>query len=175
MSQLYFLHGKESSPNGFRANYLRTFYPQIQVPSLPGDFIQRRPILAREIESDACLIGSSLGGLSALDYVRDHPHKVKGMVLLAPAVGFHDVAWRTPEILAFVEELIVPAGIPTAIIAARQDEVIPLAAIQALVARSPQAEAIHYLEVDDEHRLHRPESLAAMLQSISWMLAEVGA
>ena len=89
---------------------------------------------------------------------------------MASAVGFDNPEYRTPAILAFVERLIIPAGIPTTVIAGLDDEIIPIDAIRALVSRSPDPAAIDYIEVQDKHRLHCPEALAAMRKGIARML-----
>ncbi|CAM2069063.1 Alpha/beta hydrolase [Sulfidibacter corallicola] len=170
---LYFFHGLESSPEGFRANYLRERYPEIRVPALPKDPRERHRILLAELTEPALVVGSSLGGLSALMMVRDVPRRIAGMVLLAPAVGFHDATYRTPEVLALVSSLAIPPGIPTVIIAATRDEVIPLEAIERLVARSPEAAVRDFVKVDDQHRLHSEAALSAMLAAIEQVRAEV--
>ena len=163
MTQLIYLHGKDSSPDGFRARYLREHFPQILVPALTPDVLERRAALETLIEPGAVLIGSSLGGMSALDYVGRHPGRVRAMVLLAPAVGFIDPVYRTPEITAFVDSLTIPGGMPCTVIAARGDEVIPLASIEALIARSPDPSLIDYHQVDDVHLLRSEEALQLMI------------
>ncbi|CAM2009470.1 alpha/beta fold hydrolase [Acanthopleuribacter pedis] len=173
--RLTFLHGLESSPDGFRANYLRARFPEIQVPALSKDPWQRHQFLLETLVEPTFLVGSSLGGLSALLLARDIPERVRGMVLLAPAVGFHDAAYRTPEILRLVKALVIPAGKPTTVIMGRNDEVIPFAAVEALVARSPQPDQITFVAVDDQHRLHSEAALAAMVQGIQQVSGLVAA
>lgn len=167
MSTLTFLHGLESSPNGFRANYLRARFPELQVPALMQDPWQRHRLLLETLREPTFLVGSSLGGLSALLLARDVPERVQGMVLLAPAVGFHDPAYRTPEVLQVVERLVIPAGMPTTVIMGRDDEVIPFASVTALIARSPEPDRITFVPVNDSHRLHGEAALDAMIQAIS--------
>jgi len=161
---LYYLHGLESSPQGFRACYLRESFPQIIAPALPRDVLERRAILERIITEPAFLVGSSLGGMSALDFAVRRPELVRGMVLIAPAVGFYDAVYRTPELLEFVARLHVPAGIPTRVIAGRQDEIIPLSAIEAMIQRSP--DPIELMVFNDQHRLHLPQALDAMIEGV---------
>lgn len=163
---LFFLHGLESSPQGFRARYLRERFPHIKVPSLPKDIWRRRAILEDLIQEPALFVGSSLGGLSALDFAVRNPQLTLGLVLLAPAVGFHNPEYRTPEVLDFVARLHVPREIPARVIAGNEDEVIPLQAIQGMVARSPQPERIELLVFNDGHRLHLPQALDAMIEGV---------
>jgi len=155
----------QSSPNGFRANYLRERFPDVVVPALTPDVHERRSILASLIQPGAVLIGSSLGGLSALDFVRLYPERVSAMVLLAPAVGFHQTEFRSPEILTFISDLFVPAGIPTTVIAGERDEIVDIKAIEAMIVRSPESAAIDYHTVDDTHRLHSQACLDLMVEA----------
>jgi len=171
MTRLYYLHGKDSSPDGFRANFLRERFPEIIVPSLTADILERRTVLDPLIEPNAVLIGSSLGGMSALDFVGRHPERIRAMVLLAPAVGFFETIYQTPEITAFVDNLVIPGGVPTTVIAARHDEVIPLASIKALVARSTDPKRIDFHEVDDSHRLRGETALELMTTAARRYLA----
>ena len=171
VKNLYYLHGLKSSPDGFRACYIRERYPELVAPALSEDVYERMELLEREIQAPVYLVGSSLGGLSALMFVEQFPQLVKGMMLLAPAVGFCDQQYRTPEILALVERLIIPAGIPTAVIAATRDEVIPCRAIQTMVARSPKPEDIMLNLVDDIHRCREQATLDCMMQGIQHILA----
>ncbi|MDJ0841921.1 MAG: alpha/beta fold hydrolase [Acidobacteriota bacterium] len=161
---LYYLHGRDSSPQGFRAEYLRNHFPDIIAPELKPDVIERRAVIDPLIKPEAVLIGSSMGGMTALDFVGRFPEKVKAMVLLAPAVGFTDPAFQTPEILAFVNNLVVPPGVPATVIAALGDEVIPLASIKALVSRSKGAEIVYH-EVDDTHSLRGRACLDLMTEA----------
>ena len=121
------------------------------------------------MEEPMVIAGSSLGGLTAIMYAMKRPEMVKGLVLLAPAVGSRDGI----SIMADVEEglldsLYIPGNIPTAIIAGIRDELIPVTAIRALVQRSPQPEKIKLYEIDDDHMLH--QSLDLMLKTISEIL-----
>lgn len=166
MIPLIYLHGKESSPDGFRAKYLRERYPHLIAPELSANVAERAQTVAQTITTPAFIVGSSLGGLSALMFCRDHPDLVCGMVLLAPAVGFHDERYRTPQILKTVEALKVPADIPTTIIAGKRDEVIPIETVRNLVQRSDKPGKIRFHEIDDTHRLHTERALDLMIQAI---------
>lgn len=165
-AMLYYLHGKESSPKGFRACYIRERFPHVIAPELPQDVLKRRVIQEDLIKEPAILVGSSLGGMSALDFAVRNPHLVRGMVLIAPAVGFFNEEYHTPEIEAFVSSLHIPKGIPARVIAGSEDEIIPLSAIQAMVARSPGSKTIELMVYEDSHRLHHPEALEAMVEGI---------
>lgn len=166
---LFFLHGLESGPGGLKARTLEARFPQLVVPTLGRDPWSRHDFLLPRIPRDCVLVGSSLGGLSALLLARDlAPGHLAGMLLIAPAVGFCDPAYRTPELLELVAELVVPAGLPTVILAGLRDVVIPIEAIRDLVRRSPGTCRLH--ELDDEHRLNSPEAHRLMLQVTAELL-----
>ncbi len=167
--RLCFFHGLESSPKGTKSRLLRQHYPDCWIPELFPDIYNRIEIVEAGMEEPMVIAGSSLGGLTAIMYAMKRPEMVKGLVLLAPAVGSRDGI----SIMADVEEglldsLYIPGNIPTAIIAGIRDELIPVTAIRALVQRSPQPEKIKLYEVDDDHMLH--QSLDLMLKTISEIL-----
>ena len=165
MKQFFHFHGKDSSPEGFKAQFVKRHFPRVIMPPLPNDFLARREILDGLVTPGASLSGSSLGGLSALDYAIRFPDTVSGLVLLAPAVGVFDEGVLDGEVVEFMAGLVVPAGIPTHIIAGIHDEIIPLQAIEDLVARSPEAE-IQMYRMEDDHLLHAPASLDRFLRSL---------
>jgi pimeloyl-ACP methyl ester carboxylesterase len=85
--KLCFLHGLDSSPQGTKASLLRAYDPRCLIPNLPPDINERLKVLEHGLRAPAPLVGSSLGGLTALMYAMSHPEMVHGLVLLAPAVG----------------------------------------------------------------------------------------
>jgi len=171
MAPLCFLHGLDSSPQGTKAALIRKYYPQCLIPSLPPDIDERVRIVERKIRKNSIVVGSSLGGLTALMVAIRHPELTRALLLLAPAVGFRDESLFTPDQNQMLATLHVPAGIPTVIVAGTGDDVIPLSSIRALVRRSPDPEQIRLHEVDDDHNLHR--SLGLMLDSIERLQAQV--
>jgi pimeloyl-ACP methyl ester carboxylesterase len=152
--KLAFFHGLDSSPEGTKGRLLTERYPSLYAPSLPGDINERLRIVENEIRDPMLIVGSSLGGLTGLLFALKYPALVKGLVLLAPAVGFFDRTILNPEQLGALDSLYVPAGLKTIIIAGIRDEVIPLAAVRAMVERSPEPREITLHEVDDDHNLH---------------------
>jgi len=149
---------------GTKSRLLKQHYPQCLIPSLPPDIHKRFQIVEKKIVEPAFIIGSSLGGLTALMFAMKHPETVKSLLLLAPAVGCTDKSLFTSEQKKIIDAVYIPAGIPSIVIAGINDDVIPLASIRAMVGRSPDSGKIELLELDDDHNLHR--SLDLMLKTI---------
>ena len=164
--KLYHLHGMDSSPDSYKARHLARFFPDLIVPHLTNDVLERRAFLEREITAPVFLSGSSLGGLSALDFASRNPQLVKGMVLLAPAVGFFDNSNKSQEILDYLAELRIPSVMPVVVIAALRDDIIPIDSIRNLVTRSESRPDLELIELDDDHRLNEPPSLAVFVESV---------
>jgi len=162
--RLCFLHGLDSSPQGTKSRLLKAHYPDCLIPTLPPDIHERIRIVEQALHEPAIVIGSSLGGLTALMFALAHPELINALVLLAPAVGFRDESLFTEEQKRTLGAIYVPADIPTIIVAGIKDDVIPLSSIRALVQRSPDPDRILLHEVDDDHNLH--QSLGLMLESI---------
>lgn len=168
MMQLVFLHGLDSSPQGTKARLIRKKYPDCVIPSLQPDIDDRLKIVEKELDGSAVIVGSSLGGLTAVMFAMKYPQRIKALVLLAPAVGCSDEGLFLSEQKSVLDSLYIPEGIPTTIIAGLKDDVIPLAAIHALIERSPDPKSITLHAVDDGHDLH--QSLELMMDTIarSW-------
>ena len=162
--RLCFLHGLDSSPQGTKARLLKTHYPDCLIPSLPPDIHERVRIVEQMIHAPTIVIGSSLGGLTALMFAIAHPDLIAAMLLLAPAVGCRDESIFRTDQKRILLSLCVPAAIPTVIIAGTRDDVIPLSSIRALFQRSPDPSMIRLHEVDDDHNLH--QSLKLILEAI---------
>jgi pimeloyl-ACP methyl ester carboxylesterase len=166
-----FFHGLDSSPQGTKSTLLRRHYPKIWIPALPRDVGERLERLSREMDRPMVVVGSSLGGLTALLFAMRKPRWVKGMVLLAPAVGTNRQDLFGADQLKVLDTVFIPERIPTTVIAGIRDDVIPISAIRSMVARSPDPDRIILHEVDDDHNLH--QSLDLMLQSIREIIDEV--
>jgi pimeloyl-ACP methyl ester carboxylesterase len=152
MSNIIFIHGYESTGQGFKGQWLRNIFPNILTPNFEGDLDRRMEILVDLLhsQSDWILIGSSFGGLMATLFASRYPSQVKQLILLAPAL--------VPPF--FHEDL--PAHsikIPTTIYHGRQDDVVLLESLQSNLSLFQKLE-MHV--VDDDHRLH------ATTEAIGW-------
>ncbi len=87
--EICFLHGLDSSPHGTKGRLLRRHYPRAVMPVLPPGLWDRLETTERALAKGGpyLIVGTSLGGLTALQYAMRHPEKVRGLLLLAPAVG----------------------------------------------------------------------------------------
>lgn len=145
-----FLHGLESSGQGFKARLLRGLFPDMLTPDFDGPLearmAQLTPILATK--SNWIIVGSSFGGLMAARFTCGHPHQVQKLVLLAPALTRPD----------FAE--VAPVSVPVIIYHGRRDTVIPLALTRTRAERAFRTLTFHV--VDDDHMLRKT------VQSIDW-------
>ncbi len=160
MSRLYFFHGLESSPQGIKAKLLKQHYPDSIIPELPPDLKKRDQIIDGLITEPAWIVGSSLGGLSALFFAMEKPELVKAMILLAPAVGFYNTSFFNEQEMQRIASVYVPSGVPCTIIAGEYDNVIPMKEIEKMIAKSQDKKAIKLIKLKDEHGLNKfPEVL----------------
>lgn len=172
MTDIVFLHGMEGSPNGTKSQFLKKNFPACRIPELPPGTEQRMKILDEVINRPAWFVGSSLGGLSALLFAMKKPELVRGMVLMAPAVGFYDTSVVGKKELDMIRQTYIPLGIPTTVIAAIHDDVIPLKNIEEMVDRSPGKDEINLIKTDDDHRLN--QSLDILLNSLKSLILTEG-
>jgi len=156
-----FLHGLETGPHGAKFHALQRVVPDLLAPSCEGilDIDRRLAVIERELggNSQLLLVGSSFGGLAAVLFASRHPERVSGCVLCAPAVHGLDLDELTH----------LPAE--TVIIHGRHDDVVPLAASEALAARFP---SVRLLVVEDEHRL--AASLELLVGEVVAMISRLG-
>lgn len=196
VTHLLYLHGFASSAGGRKPSYLRpllagrpdvTFHAFDFSPT-PADFAYltvtgminrlRQYVLDQEL-TDFTLVGSSMGGLVALNYAARFPGAAR-LLLLAPAltylsgerVGLPLAEWQAkgvgevfhfgfngPVPLRYDLEIDgrfyhtpPPPPAPIAIIHGTQDEVVPIAASREYAAR--YAEQVKLIEVEAGHDLN---------------------
>ncbi|MHA1519017.1 MAG: YqiA/YcfP family alpha/beta fold hydrolase [Promethearchaeota archaeon] len=143
---ILFLHGYESSGQGFKGQFLRKQFPDIHTPTLTGEMDSRLaqvdPIFQQQ--DSWVLIGSSFGGLMATLLAIRYPQKVSRLILMAPAL--------IPPFYTGMDR-VVHVDCPTVIIHGIGDEVVSFDQVK------PIAEGLYtdlrYIAVADDHRLHR--------------------
>jgi len=141
---LIFIHGLISSGQGFKGNFLSALFPDILTPDFPGDLAERMAKLEAILadSDDLVLIGSSYGGMMAALYACAHPHRVRKIILLAPALPYHPFDENPPE----------PCDVPAIIFHGKRDAIVPLKPTRAL-ARQVFTN-LQFNIVDDDHMLH---------------------
>lgn len=167
--QVVYLHGMDSSPQGFKARFLRERYPNLIAPALSNDVLERLAVAKSMVPTGCLLVGSSLGAVTALDLLRHDPNRAGALVLLAPAVGLSGNPPRREQYLEYVSQLRIPPHVPTVVIAAIHDETVPLAAVRSLVAHAGPDAAVSLVEIDDTHVLHTKAAQTALAQAVAML------
>lgn len=143
MTTRMFLHGLDSSGSGTKGTFFSVRYPDMSRPDFDGTLKERMAQLHSLVSdtSDVIVVGSSFGGLMGACLTIDHPEKVRRLILLAPALNFHEFRLPEPKIQT---ETIVVIG--------KHDTVTPPDIV------IPAAEAsfgnLQVNIVDDDHLLH---------------------
>jgi predicted esterase YcpF (UPF0227 family) len=146
--KVLFLHGKESGPGGTKAKFLVERGFMVINPALPKDDFEASIRIAQaafDEHNPTVVVGSSRGGAVAMNINSGNA----GLVLLAPA-------WRKWGSAKTIKS-------QTRVIHSRQDEIIPFADSEVLVASSPNTVLV---EIGDDHRLSTSEPLTAMLEAV---------
>ncbi len=144
---LVLAHGLEGSPQGTKAQHLRSLGLPMRCPDLRGVPLQGRYDTIERITRDGgvLLVGSSYGGLVAALLAQHHPERFRAVVLCAPAL-----AWREPPNLD-PRALVAPPGLPVTILHGLRDDVVPIGHSRAYRDRS--GPGVTLVELDDGHAL----------------------
>lgn len=138
-----FIHGLESSGQGTKGTWFRKRYPDMIIEDYPGSLENRmdklRGILADK--NDLVLAGSSYGGLMAAMYACDNEHKIKRLILLAPALDLEEFK---PYLNRKIE-------VPTILYHGSRDDVVPLEQVRKIASKIFRNLSHHI--VDDDHPL----------------------
>ncbi|MCB9549901.1 MAG: hypothetical protein H6706_29185 [Myxococcales bacterium] len=200
-----FAHGFEGVPQGRKYRYLREALDlDVEAPFLPrkGFSLEDQvAVLLEVIDADPALrlaVGSSFGALALAIAAGRRPDRDLRLVLLAPAVGLHDVwagqlgadgmaLWQEEGYLQYRhqgvgQEVNLPYALwtqcrdasdlrvdhPTVILHGLADDVIPVENALALARRSPGVR--RFIAVPDGHRLL--DSLPLMGEATRLVLAD---
>lgn len=149
---LIFIHGLESSGQGFKATLLRRLFPGILTPDFQGPLKARMARLVSILadKPDWVVIASSFGGLMGTLFACQHPQQVVKLILLAPALTWPDFADNLPP----------PISVPVVVYHGRGDDIIPLALVRPLAEWVFLNLTFHV--VDDDHRLRKT------VQTVDW-------
>ena len=161
MANIIFIHGLESTGQGFKGNLLRKELPGCLTPNFKEfsqDVSYRKLLEDRMAHLNSILkkkeawiiIGSSFGGMMAALYSCQFPEKVERLILLAPALA---VPYLDPNKFS-------PIDIPVIIYHGKHDKII------SLKTNRSRAEKLFlnlkYNVVEDDHMLH------STVKSIDW-------
>lgn len=143
-----FLHGLDSSSQGYKARQLSTM--GVLTPDFQGSLDERMVQLEPYLQGDDLwiLVGSSFGGLMAALWTLRNPQRVARLILLAPAL-------HRPEFV-----FAGPVQVPTVLVHGIRDSVVPHELASERARAAFENIAVHW--VDDDHRL------AATAQNLDW-------
>jgi len=144
---LVWAHGLWGSPNGSKITAIR----ESGIEAISPDFnemelIDRVELIKNKMEiGNVVLAGSSWGGLACALAAKQKPEKLKGLLLLAPALAFPEPPNDNPE------ELVAPNNIPVTIIHSVTDDIVPISSSKEYLNRS--GKNVKLIEVEDNHVL----------------------
>ena len=144
---LVWAHGLWGSPNGSKITAIRESGVKVIAPDFNEmELVNRVQLLEKTIEiGDVVLAGSSWGGLACALTAQKKPDKLKGLLLLAPALHYPEPPNDNPD------NLIAPDGIPITIIHSKTDDIVPISASKDYVKRS--GNNVNLIVVEDNHVL----------------------
>lgn len=146
------VHGKESGPMGTKFHALVDGQLAVHAPDLRGmDLSERLEALVPLVERlRPVIVGSSLGGISALLAAIWVNVRLPGIVLCAPALAYE---WAND---VPIERMAPPKGTPVSIIHGSNDVVIPLELSRRYVSVHTCCELT---VVPDDHRLSQSSKI----------------
>ncbi len=162
MHDVIFIHGLESSGNGFKGQLLRRVIPGCITP----DFKKFDPNTSYQVLLEKrmsqlltilgekkvwIIIGSSFGGLMGALYTCQYPSKVGLLILLAPSLA-------TPLLNS---EKYQHINTPVVIYHGKKDNIVPLKPSR--LRAEKLFLNLKYFEVDDDHMLHET------VENINWL------
>ena len=144
---LVWAHGLWGSPNGSKVTAVRERGIEVISPDFNEmELVDRIELLEKTIQiGDVVLAGSSWGGLACALTAQKKPDKLKGLLLLAPALHYPEPPNDNPD------KLIAPDGIPVTIIHSKTDDIVPISASKDYVKRS--GNNVNLIVVEDSHVL----------------------
>ena len=161
MQNIIFIHGLESSGDGFKGQLLRSVLPGCLTPNftpythqisirvlLKERMNQLIPVLIEKVKW--IIIGSSFGGLMATLFTLEHPSKVSKLILLAPYLST----------IILDPKKYSPIDVPVIAFHGNYDEVVSINRSQTLAEKL--FTKLIYNKVDDDH------SLKKTVEALDW-------
>ena len=140
-----FIHGLESSSQGTKGVFFKEKFPDMIIPNFPGSLQERMEKLHGILagKSGIRMVGSSFGGLMAAIFAAEHEDRVDKLILLAPALNLMEFSDYHEKKIA----------VPVWVYHGRNDEVIPLEAVEGIAKKIFPNLTLHAM--DDDHYLHK--------------------
>ena len=159
---LVWAHGLWGSPNGSKVTAIRESGIEVTSPDFNEmELVDRVELLKETIDiGDVVLAGSSWGGLACALTAQEKPEKLRGLLLLAPALHYPEHPNDVPE------KLIAPDNVPVTIIHSTTDDIVPISASKDYIERS--GNNVQLIEVEDSHVLK--ESIELIISEAKKML-----
>jgi alpha-beta hydrolase superfamily lysophospholipase len=144
-NNLVFIHGLESTAQGAKGQYFSKHFPKMIIEDYTGDFATRMSRLNSVLvgKSDLIIVGSSFGGLMAVQYAMENESRIKKLILLAPALNL-------PE---FRSNSNLQLRIPVIIYHGTNDDVVNPQMVKSIAMKHFVNLEHHFVE--DDHPLHQ--------------------
>lgn len=142
---LVFIHGLESTAQGAKGQFFSQKFPQMIIEDFVGDFNTRMNKLNNLLagKNNLIIVGSSYGGLMAVQYAMENESMIKKMILLAPALNLSE----------FTSNLNRQLMIPVVIYHGTNDDVVNPQAVKGIALKCFSNLEHHFVE--DDHPLHK--------------------
>lgn len=157
MRKRIFLHGLDSSGRGTKGTYFSTRYPDMLRPDFDGTLQQRMTQLFDLLgdNDEFIVVGSSFGGLMGARLAIERPQLVTRLIMLAPALNFHEFQIPNKKIETEAVLIIGKDDVVTP-----PDIVVPaaeatFAKLQASIVADDHLLHNTYAELDWDHLLRR--------------------
>jgi pimeloyl-ACP methyl ester carboxylesterase len=142
---LVFIHGLESTAQGTKGQFFHQNFPQMLIENYSGNFAARMLKLSDVLtrKTNLIIVGSSYGGLMAVQYAMKNEIRVKKLILLAPALNLPEFSPKPEKMLQL--PVIVYHGI--------NDNIVDPFAVRNIAVKLFRQLDHHF--VDDDHSLHK--------------------
>jgi len=153
MQNIIFIHGLESSGQGFKGRLFQKVLPECLTPDFEEykrtisskTLLKKRMVQLFTILKDKypwIIIGSSFGALMATVYSLQNPERISKLILLAPYLSTSEL---NPKKYS-------PIDVPVIVFHGKNDRVVPINRSRTLAERF--FTNLIYNIVDDDHSLH---------------------
>ena len=141
---LVFIHGLESTAQGTKGQFFHQNFPQMLIENYTGDFAARMLKLFDILtgKTNLIIVGSSYGGLIAVEYAIKNETRVKKLILLAPALNL-------PEFMPNLDKIL---QLPVIVYHGINDNIVDPFAVKNIAVKVFRQLNHHF--VNDDHSLH---------------------